>query len=139
MWEDIKSDNMSTVEIEFDGGSRPNPGSSAIGYIVESENWREERSAYIGESTNNKAEYHALIQALELAVERESERVVAKGDSKLIVNQVRGDWNVNDDDLSELHERVQTLVSEFESFEIRQIPREENADADDLVDSVFSE
>jgi ribonuclease HI len=130
---------MPTVEIEFDGGSRPNPGSSAIGYIVESTDWRVERSAHIGESTNNKAEYHALIQALELAAERGSEHVVAKGDSQLIVNQVRGDWDVNDDDLTELHGRVQTLTDEFESFEIRHISREENSDADDLVDNVFSE
>ena len=130
---------MSTVEIEFDGGSRPNPGPAAIGYSVESANWREERNAHIGESTNNKAEYHPLIQALELAVERESKRVVAKGDSKLVVNQVRGDWDVNDGGLSEHHGRVRTLTNKFESFEIQHVPREENSDADDLVDRIFSE
>ena len=128
---------MSAVEIKFDGGSRPNPGQSAIGYIVESADWREERSAHIGESTNNRAEYHALIQALELAAERGSDRVVAKGDSQLIVNQVRGAWDINDDELRRLNERVQALTSEFESFEIREIPREENSEADDLVDSVL--
>lgn len=130
---------MSTVKIEFDGGSQPNPGPSAIGYIVESTNWREERSAHIGESTNNKAEYHALIQALNLAVENDCEHVTAKGDSELIVNQVRGDYDVNNDDLRELHKRVRRLVSNFESFEIEYTPREENSEAHKLVDSVFSE
>jgi len=136
-----KSDpsNMTAVEIKFDGGARPNPGQSAIGYIVESADWREERSAHIGESTNNRAEYHALIQALELAAERGSDRVVAKGDSQLIVNQVNGDSDVNNDELRRLNERVQSLTSEFESFEIREVSQEENSEADDLVDSVLSD
>ena len=128
---------MSTVEIKFDGGARPNPGQSAIGYIVESADWREERSAHIGESTNNRAEYHALIQALEFAAERGSDHVVAKGDSELIVKQVRGTYDVNDDELRRLNERVQALTSEFEAFEIREISREENSEADDLVDSAL--
>ena len=130
---------MTAVEIKFDGGSKPNPGQSAIGYIVESADWREERSAHIGESTNNRAEYHALIQALELAAQRESDRVVAKGDSRLIVRQVSGDWNVNDDELRRLNRRVQELKSEFESFEIREVSREENTEANDLVDSALSD
>lgn len=128
---------MTAAEIKFDGGSKPNPGQSAIGYIVESADWREERNAHIGKSTNNRAEYHALIQALELAAERGCDRVVAKGDSQLIVNQVRGDWDIHDDELSRLNERVQAHVSEFESFEIQKIPREENSDADDLVDELL--
>ena len=129
---------MSVIEIEFDGGARPNPGPAAIGCIVESENWREKRSEYIGEATNNEAEYHALIQALELALERDSEHVVAKGDSELVVKQTRGEYDVNSDRLMELNERVQRLSNRLETFSIRYVPREENTSADDLVDSALS-
>jgi ribonuclease HI len=72
-------------------------------------------------------------------VEHNCEHVIAKGDSQLIVNQVKGSWDVNDDDLRKLHKRVQRLVDEFESFEIEHVPREENSEADDLVESAFSE
>ncbi|TKX72342.1 ribonuclease HI family protein [Halorubrum sp. GN11_10-6_MGM] len=130
---------MSTTEIKFDGGSQPNPGPSAIGYIVKSNSWEEEGSAHIGKSTNNKAEYNALIQALNLAVENECDHIIAKGDSELIVKQVKGEYDVNDAGLRELHDRVQTLVEEFESFEIEHISREENSEADSLVDNAFSQ
>ena len=72
--------------IHFDGGARPsNPGPAAIGYTIETEDWCDEGSDHIGEATNNEAEYHALIQGLELASEKGCTEVQAKGDSQLIV------------------------------------------------------
>ena len=124
--------------VKFDGGTRPdNPGPSAIGYIVETDDWTEERSEHIGKSTNNRTEYRALIQGLELAFEKGCTEVEAKGDSKLVVNQVRGEWNVGEPELRPLRNRAQEVAGEFETFEIHYIPREENWKADELVDQAF--
>ena len=124
--------------VEFDGGTRPtNPGPSAIGYIVKTDDSAEERSEHIGESTNNRAEYHALIRGLEVALEEGCSDVEARGDSELIVKQVRGEYDVNKQELRPFHDRVQELADEFDQFEIQHISREENIDADELVDQVF--
>jgi ribonuclease HI len=78
----------STVVIHFDGGARPNPGPAAIGYIVETDDLTEEGSEHIGESTNNRAEYNALIRGLEVASEKGCTEVEARGDSQLVVEVV---------------------------------------------------
>ena len=124
--------------IHFDGGTRPeNPGPSAIGYIVETDDWTEKGKEHIGESTNNRTEYRALIQGLELASEKGCTKVEARGDSEVIVKQVRGEYGVNQSELRPLHNRVQELADKFEEFEIHYIPREENWEADELVDRAF--
>lgn len=126
--------------VKFDGGTRPdNPGPSAIGYIVETDDWTEERSKHIGESTNNRTEYHALIQGLELAFKKGCTDVVARGDSELVVNQVRGEYGVSEAELRPLRDRAQELADEFEEFEIQYIPREENWKADELVERAFGD
>jgi ribonuclease HI len=128
------------VVVKFDGGTRPdNPGPSSIGYIVETDDWTEERSENIGKSTNNRTEYRALIQGLELASEKGCTKVEARGDSEVIVKQVRGEYGVNQPELHPLCNRVQDLVDEFEQFEIQHIPREENWEADELVEVGFSD
>ena len=67
--------------VEFNGGARPNPGPSAIGYIVKIDASVKEKSAHIGESTNNRAEYQALIRGLETALEEGCSYVESSGDS----------------------------------------------------------
>jgi len=125
--------------IKFDGGARPNPGPSAIGYIVSTDDSTEQGSHHIGEATNNQAEYHALIQALQTARQMECTDIVVRGDSQLVVKQVQGEWKVNDPELRILWERVRELAEGFESFDIQHIPREENEDVNRLVNRVFSE
>ena len=104
---------------------------AAIGYIIKTNDWTEERSKHIGESTNNRTQYRALIQGLELASEKEC--------TEVIVKQVRGEYGVNQQELRPLHNRVQELADEFEQFEIQHIPREENWEADELVEQAFSD
>ena len=126
--------------IKFDGGTRPtNPGPSAIGYIVSTDDSTERGSHHIGEATNNQAEYHALIQALQTARQMGCTHVVVRGDSQLVVKQVQGEWSVNDSELHTLWKRVIELVEEFESFDIQHIPREANEEVNRLVDRAFSE
>jgi ribonuclease HI len=125
--------------IHFDGGARPsNPGPAAIGYTVEAEDWSDEGSVHLGKATNNEAEYRALIRGLEVASKKGCTEVEARGDSQLIVRQVTGDWQTKEPRLRELRDRVRELAEEFEQFEIRHIPREENWEADALVEQAFS-
>jgi len=130
---------MPEAIIEFDGGARPNPGPAAIGYILRTNELTERNSKQIGESTNNKAEYYALIHGLKLALDHKATTVLAKGDSQLIVNQVRGEWGVNEESLRPLYDQTQKLADKFDQFAIEHIPREQNQEADSLVDEAFSE
>jgi len=126
--------------IKFDGGTRPtNPGPSAIGYSVSTDDSTEQGSHHIGEATNNQAEYHALIQALQTAQQMGCTEVMVKGDSQLVVKQVQGEWSVNDSELRTLWKRVTELAEKFEDFDIQHVPREANGDANRLVDKTFSE
>lgn len=127
--------------IHFDGGTRPdNPGPSAIGYTVEMGGSTEEKEHdRIGRATCNEAEYLALIQGLEVASEKGCTEVEARGDSQLVVRQVEDDWQTKEPRLRELRDRVREVADEFEQFEIQHIPREENREADALVEQAFSD
>jgi ribonuclease HI len=127
--------------IHFDGGARPpDNGPAAIGYTVEIDGSTEERGYdRIGTATCNEAEYHALIRGLEVTSEKGYTEVEARGDSQLIVRQVAGDWQTKESHLRELRDRVRELADEFEQFEIQHIPREENREADALVEQAFSD
>lgn len=130
---------MTTATIHFDGGTRPtNPGPSAIGYVIEANNERIEQCDYIGKSTNNEAEYQALIQSLNTAQKHGYNVVEVYGDSQLIVKQVRDEWAVNKAHLQSLRDRVQVLISDFEECTIQHVQREKNKTADKLVEQAFT-
>lgn len=126
-----------TWVVKFDGGARPNPGPAAIGCIVEADGWTEEGSGHIGEPTNNRSEYHALIRGVEVASEKGCTEVEARGDSEIIVKQIRGEYSVNEPELRPLRDRVQEWTAEFGSFEIQHISRDENWEANELVEIGF--
>jgi ribonuclease HI len=125
--------------VHFDGGARPsNPGPAVIGYTIEAEDWSDEGSDHIGKATNSEAEYHALIRGLEVASKQGCTEVQLRGDSQLVVRQVSGDWDTNEQHLRELRDRVQELAEEFETFEIEWVNREKNREADALVEQAFA-
>ncbi|WP_172967079.1 ribonuclease HI family protein [Halosegnis rubeus] len=126
--------------IHFDGGARPpDNGRGAIGYIVKIDNSTEEKgSERIGTATCNEAEYQALIRGLETASEMGCTDVEVKGDSQLIVRQVNGEWKTREPHLRELRDRAQGLADGFEKFEIQHVSREENGEADELVEEAFA-
>ena len=127
------------AEIAFDGGARPNPGPAAIGYVVRTADGEETHSEHIGESTNNRAEYRALITALERALELGCTRASVEGDSELVVKQVNGEYGVNSGDIRPLHARVEELAAEFSAFAIEHVDRSDNRRADGLVDAAFDD
>jgi ribonuclease HI len=122
-----------------DGGSRGNPGPAAVGVVVSDQDGAvlREEGRVIGRATNNVAEYRALLLGIELASELGADQLELVGDSELIVKQVRGEYRVKDAGLRPLHAEVKTALSRFEDWSIRHVRREQNADADRLVNEAL--
>ena len=127
------------IIISADGASRGNPGPAAIGAVIK--NGRGETlasiSKYIGQATNNQAEYQALIAALEKAVKLGAEEIDIKLDSELLVRQVYGSYRVKAQGLKPLHQRVRKLLGKFERFSITHIPGRHNREAHNLAQTVL--
>jgi ribonuclease HI len=127
--------------VNVDGGARGNPGPAAIAAVARSPEGDvlEERRERIGVATNNVAEYRALLLGIELAAAHGASELELVGDSELIVRQVSGEYRVKDAVLRELNDRVQAALGGFDRWSIRHVRRDENADADALVNAVLDE
>lgn len=114
------------IFIVTDGASRGNPGPAAIAFGIYDENWNrlEEGSDYIGDATNNEAEYRALIKALDCAAGRCRNEVEHFSDSELVVKQLNGEYRVKADNLKALIEEVFTKRQYFKSVSHKHLPRE---------------
>lgn len=118
----------------FDGACHGNPGPAAIGWvIVTSDGIAAEGGEEIGRTTNNRAEYEALIRALEVADDYGFDSVEIKGDSELVVRQIRGEYDVNSPELRERRVRAVELLERFDDWSIAHVPREVNERADELA------
>ncbi|MFB6177584.1 MAG: reverse transcriptase-like protein, partial [Halobaculum sp.] len=117
--------------VYFDGASRGNPGPAAVGWvIVTSDGIAGDGGERIGRATNNQAEYEALIRGLEAARDYGLDEVDVRGDSELIVKQVRGEWDANDPQLREYRVRARQLLDQFDRWSLEHVPRELNERAD---------
>lgn len=121
--------------LHADGGARGNPGPAGIGVVLTDadHNVVAEIARGIGQTTNNVAEYTALIAGLELALERGVTELEVRMDSELVVSQLKGEWKIKNDRLRTLAVRARSLFDRFEHASIDHVPREENADADKLA------
>lgn len=138
--EALLRDGGGRAHVYFDGASRGNPGPAAIGWVaVTSDGIVTEGGRRIGETTNNRAEYEALIAALEVARDYGFDTVELRGDSELVVKQVRGEYDTNDPDLRERRVRVHELLGEFEEWSLTHVPREINERADDLANDALDD
>ena len=125
-----------TVVVHTDGASRGNPGPASIGVVVTDPVGRvlaEFGEALPRPTTNNVAEYTAVIRGLERALQLGARRVRCRMDSQLVVRQLNGDYRVRHADMVPLHRRVTDLVRRFESVDFAHVPRELNAEADRLA------
>jgi ribonuclease HI len=122
-----------------DGGSRGNPGPAAIAAVVTDPAGDElaERAETIGEATNNVAEYRALLLGIQLAKELGADEVELVADSKLTVEQVRGNWKVKQAHLRPLREQVVDALGHFKTWSIRHVRRGENERADELLNDAL--
>jgi len=121
-------------DIYTDGGARGNPGPAGAGYVLFAEGSILERGAqYLGETTNNVAEYTALVLALRQAKILGATDVTCYLDSQLIVKQIRGEYKVKDAKLRMFYVEILELLGCFNSFDILHVPRAENALADSMA------
>jgi ribonuclease HI len=133
---------LDEVVVYFDGGARGNPGPAAIGAVVLDPSSAPPArlaavSERIGETTNNVAEYRALIAGLEAAAATPARAVRVRGDSKLVIEQVAGRWKVKQEHLRPLHAQVRALLSHYDDVDLAHVRRELNADADALVNAAL--
>lgn len=130
---------MKKLIINTDGGARGNPGPAGIGVVIrdESETIIFEHGAYIGEQTNNFAEYTALIKALETARDLGGTDLLVRMDSELIVKQMQGLYKIKEPTLQELASKVLKLKGNFKSVVFTHIRREFNKDADRMVNQAL--
>ena len=128
------------VIVEADGGSRGNPGPAGYGSVVWSadhETVLAESKQAIGRATNNVAEYRGLIAGLEEAAKLGATDVEVSMDSKLVVEQMSGRWQVKHPDLVPLHQQAMALATKFDHIDYTWIPRSKNAHADRLANEAM--
>lgn len=130
-----------SLEVYSDGASRGNPGPAGIGGVARDSSGRMVTSvlAYLGETTNNVAEYHALIAILEDVKGLGYDRVRVNTDSELVANQVSGGFKVKSQALRPLVARVRALLEPYSRVEVRHIPREKNYECDALANRAIDE
>lgn len=126
---------MEKVIIYTDGACRGNPGPAGIGVLILNDKGENilEISEFLGNATNNIAEYKALIKALESALSMGANSVEVFTDSQLLVKQIIGEYKVKNEGLKPLYQRIKTLERQFEGFTINHVPREKNKLADKLA------
>lgn len=144
-----------SAELYTDGGARGNPGPAGIGIVLKLKTQnataargggappkavaKRKTKKYIGEATNNQAEYRALIAGLELAKAEGVEELKVFMDSELIVKQMRGEYRVKNPDLKPLFASALALTNKFTSVSFHHIPREKNKAADKLVNEAIDQ
>ena len=118
----------------FDGGARSNPGPAGYGvYIVDDRGEMvAELHGSLGIATNNVAEYQGLIAALQWAVDHNVTAITVKGDSLLIIEQMRGNYKVKNEGLKPLHLQARMLVMQIGNVRFEHVPRDQNKEADRL-------
>lgn len=135
----MAGESCSYLKIYFDGGSRGNPGPSAVGAVVYDDKGGklEELSAYIGSHTNNVAEYLALDKVLDTVEKYKCKKIILFTDSKLLHNQVKKIWKIKDKNILEIFVRVSKKLNRYDVVDLRLVPREENREADRLVNKAL--
>jgi len=123
-----------------DGAARGNPGPAGAGVVImQKSEIMEELAQYLGEKTNNQAEYEALIIGLKRLVEIGAQAVEVRSDSELMVRQIKGLYRVKNPDLRRLYKQVKDLIAEFQGFSIKHVPRVQNKQADLLANRAIDE
>ncbi len=125
---------MRQLEIYIDGASKGNPGPAGVGVIICDGNGIVKNiSDYIGNTTNNIAEYTALIYGLQEALLLKAEGININTDSQLVYRQLKREYRIKDENLLRLYLQVVKLISGFKSVSLRHIPRKDNRGADKLA------
>jgi ribonuclease HI len=124
---------------QIDGASRGNPGPAAAAVVITTEDGNSVASfaRYLGRTTNNFAEYQALLAALQYGIQHQQRRLRVRSDSELLVRQILGSYKVRNNGLRPLHQHALELIRAFEAFSINHVPREQNREADRLANQAL--
>jgi ribonuclease HI len=131
-----------TLRVFCDGGSRGNPGPAAIGAVILDVTEGEPEpvgsvSETIGIATNNVAEYTAVIRALEVAAPFGADRMEVRADSQLVIRQLEGRYRVKHPSLLPLYQQARRLLASYSEVDLLHVRREENTEADALVNAAL--
>lgn len=133
--------NAPEIVAHVDGGSRGNPGPAAYGVAIETAQGERVTAfgKYLGETTNNFAEYQGLLAALEYALAHGYPRLRVLTDSQLMAHQINGRYKVRSPDLKPLYEKARAVIARLETFSIKHVYREHNREADRLANQAMDE
>jgi ribonuclease HI len=131
--------NITKAKLFGDGGSRGNPGPAAYGYVILDMDDKvvKQEGVYIGDTTNNQAEYQSLKYGLESALALGVKELEVYMDSQLVINQINGLYKVRNQELKPHYERIKTLAQEFDHISFTHVPREMNKLADAMVNQAL--
>jgi len=128
------------ITVYIDGGSRGNPGPAAAAFILSDQDATKlsAKAFFLGRTTNNVAEYTAIVKALEAAKHIDAKHITVFSDSELLVKQVNGQYRVKSEQIRPLFRQAVKLLDHFESCDVQFIPREKNKQADKLVNQALN-
>ncbi|MDO4871006.1 MAG: ribonuclease HI family protein [Candidatus Saccharibacteria bacterium] len=134
-------DNQERYILYTDGGSRGNPGHSAIGFAIYDSNDIEIQSCgeYIGISVSSVAEYQAVLRGLEVSAGMGIKKIELRVDNLMVVKQINGEYQIKNRELWPIHERIMKLKKSFEGFNVVHIKRSFNERADRLVNAALDD
>lgn len=129
---------MQKVVVNCDGGSRGNPGKSALGVVIKTTEGEiiEEIGEYLGVQTNNYAECMAVVKALEVLREKDLYKADFYLDSELVVKQINGEYKIKSENIAHLHQRIKDLSKGME-LSFSHVYRKDNVEADKMVNQVL--
>ncbi|HLD28076.1 MAG TPA: ribonuclease HI family protein [Patescibacteria group bacterium] len=130
---------MVKAKLYTDGGARGNPGPAGIGAVLEIGDQKYNYKKYIGEATNNQAEYQAIIMGLEHAKKAGVREVDCYLDSELVVKQLNHKYKVKNQDLASFFVKAWNLIQSFDQVTFKHIFREANKEADKLVNEAIDQ
>ncbi len=132
--------NSEEIIVHIDGASRGNPGPAAAGFVLNDAegNQLQAKSFFLGQATNNVAEYTGLVKALEAAQELGTKQITVFSDSELLVRQINGEYKVKSEQIKQLFQQAVQLLGKFENYKITFVPREKNKNADKLVNQALN-
>jgi phosphoribosylglycinamide formyltransferase-1 len=124
----------------IDGGSRGNPGPAAAGFTLKDSagTQLQAKGFFLGQATNNVAEYTSLIKVLEAATKTGAEQLMVFSDSELLVRQINGQYKVKSEQIRPLFQQAVDLLGQFAKWKVKHIPREKNKEADKLVNQALN-
>jgi ribonuclease HI len=133
--------NLKQAKLFTDGGSRGNPGPSAIAFVIckMDDTVVEKSGSYIGETTNNQAEYQALKAGLERAGQLGVRELLVNMDSELVVKQINGQYKIKNAELLPHYSAIKKLAGNFEQIDFAHVPRALNSIADKEVNRILDE